>query len=229
MAVLCTRRVDARIQGWPPSAPKGPRIHGDRNGPRRSKDRREGFCPGSAGAPSWCRLSPWKRCSKGQWRRIGPSRPSNDSPFRVCIWPRRGGAPSCSVARLAGWAKTTRGWSPRPNPLEPISWRPIERRSIASALRTFAFAQAPAQLAVDSPPPRRYGGLSCHARVARSDSSRPRGCSARPRRWRSCQPCSGSGRWKPASPNARARMGPMRSVRCITSPRRMRRSVRCKG
>jgi hypothetical protein len=60
---------------------------------------------------------------------------------RACILLRRGGARSCSVARPAGWAKTTRGWWPRLSPFPPTSSERIEQRSNASALATSAFGE----------------------------------------------------------------------------------------
>ena len=52
----------------------------------------------------------------------------NGSRFRDCIWRRRAGAHSCSVARHVGWPRTTPGWLPRPSRSMRTSWEPTESR-----------------------------------------------------------------------------------------------------
>src|SRR5712691_575306 len=74
------------------------------------------------------RPPPWPRC--------------NGSRFRDCIWHRRGGAHSCSVARNVEWVRTTPGWLPRPSRSTRTSSEPTESRFSVWGLDTSAIGEA---------------------------------------------------------------------------------------
>jgi hypothetical protein len=152
-APACAERARSRWRAVPPAMM--PALGVRRGACRRCSSRRprrrvadRGLRTQSGRPPFDVRLSTdrtWTdlRSSRARTTKLRQSHRFNALPFKACIWRKHGGVRFCSVARHGAWARTMRGWLPRPSHWMRTWWEQIAAHSSGWACVTCVFVESP--------------------------------------------------------------------------------------